>query len=201
MHRHRQTLSELQFLEQALNADYKIVNIRLRKGEYQHSLAEAIASFQLELHVPNVKEIIAKLFGEERGDDVQFTRKIQTILKKMERGGVIKILPKRKPWELQRYMLLSFKFQDVDKNLVSFATNEQINQAREMLNRMFAKQGEIKLKERKFDVKIFVLALALILSYGIIVWDLLLPVINPFIFIAALFIAIISSLMLGKALA
>ena len=201
MHRGRQTLSELQLLEQVLNADYKIVNIRLRKGEYQHSLAEAIASFQLELHLPNVKEIIAKLFGEDRGNDVQFTRKIQTILKKMEKGGVIKILPKRKPWELQRYMLLSFKFQDVDKNLVSFATNEQINQAREMLNKMLAEQGEIKPKEGKFDVKIFISALALIISYGIIVWDLLLPVINPFIFIAALFMAIISSLILGKALA
>jgi len=153
------------------------------------------------LHLPNVKEIIAKLFGEERSNDVQFTRKIQTILKKMEKGGVIKILPKRKPWELQRYMLLTFKFQDVDKNFVSFATDEQINQAREMLNSILAEQGKIKPEKGKFNLKILLSMLTLILSYGILVWDLLLPVVNPIIFIAALSVAIISSLMLGKALA
>ena len=201
MHRHELSPSELQLLQQVLNADCLPVNIRLRKGEYQYSLAETIAAFQLELHLPNVKEIIAKLFGEERGNDVQFTRKIQTILKKMEKGGVIKILPKRKPWELQRYMLLTFKFQDVDKNFVSFATDEQINQAREMLNSILAEQGKIKPEKRKFNLKILLSMLTLILSYGILVWDLLLPVVNPIIFIAALSAAIISSLMLGKALA
>jgi len=194
-------LSELQLLQQSLNADCRIVNIRLRKGEYQYSLAETIASFQLELHPPNVKEIIAKLFGEEKSNDVQFTRKIQTILKKMEKSNVLKILPKRKPWELQRYILLCFKFQDIDKNLVSFATDEQINQSREMLNKMLTEQVKVKLVKKRSYVKILISTLTLILSYGIIVWDLLLPIVNPFIFIVALFTAIISSLILGKALA
>lgn len=192
--------SELQLMQHALNADYKPVNIRLRKGEYQYSLAETIASFQLKLYFPNVKEIIAKLFGEERTSDVQFTRKIQTILKKMERSHVIKILPKKKPWELQRYMLLSFKFQDVDKNLISFATDDQINQAKEMLSKITGK-SEIKLEKGKFSMKILISIFTLIISYGVFVWNLLSPIINPFILVIALSIAIISSVTLGRALA
>ena len=201
MPRHELSQHELQLLKQVLNTDRITANIRLRKGEYQYSLAEAIASFQLELHLPNVKEIITKLFGEERSSDVQFTRKIQTILKKMERGNVVKILPKRKPWELQRYMLLSFKFQDVDKNIVNFATENQINQAREMLNKMLIEQDKIKPRKWSVNIKIFTSLLVLIISYGVIVWDLLRPVIDPLIFVVALFTATASSLFLGKALA
>lgn len=201
MHSHKLTSSELQLLRQALDADCQTTNIRLRKGEYQHSLAEVIASFQLKLYLPNVKEIIAKLFGEEKINDTQLIRKIQTILKKMEKGNVVKIIPKRKPWELQKYMLLSFKFQDVDKNPVSFATDEQINQSRELLSSIFAEQNGNKLVGRKFNIKILVSMLTLILSYGIIIWNLLLPITNPFIFMTALLIALISSLILGKALA
>ena len=201
MHIHELSPSELRLLQQALNTNRLTVNIRLRKGEYQYNLAEAIASFQLELHLPNVKEIIAKLFGEQRSNDVQFIRKIQTILKKMEKGNVIKILPKRKPWELQRYMLLSFKFQDVDKNIVNFATKNQINQARETLNKILIEQDKIKPRKWSVNTKIFTSLLALIVSYGVIVWDLLQPAIDPLIFTAALFTATASSLVLGKALA
>jgi len=201
LHIHELSPSELRLLQQALNTNRLTVNIRLRKGEYQYNLAEAIASFQLELHLPNVKEIIAKLFGEQRSNDVQFIRKIQTILKKMEKGNVIKILPKRKPWELQRYMLLSFKFQDVDKNIVNFATKDQINQARETLNKILIEQDKIKPRKWSVNTKIFTSLLALIVSYGVIVWDLLQPAIDPLIFTAALFTATASSLVLGKALA
>jgi len=201
LHIHELSPSELRLLQQALNTNRLTVNIRLRKGEYQYNLAEAIASFQLELHLPNVKEIIAKLFGEQRSNDVQFIRKIQTILKKMEKGNVIKILPKRKPWELQRYMLLSFKFQDVDKNIVNFATKNQINQARETLNKILIEQDKIKPRKWSVNTKIFTSLLALIVSYGVIVWDLLQPAIDPLIFTAALFTATASSLVLGKALA
>jgi len=109
-------------------------------------------------------------------------------------------LPKRKPWELQRYMLLSFKFQDVDKNIVNFATKNQINQARETLNKILIEE---KIKPRKWsiNIKIFTSLLTLIVSYGVMVWDLLQPAIDPLIFTAALFTATMSSLALGKALA
>jgi hypothetical protein len=99
------TPSEIQFLQEALSAEYKISSIRLRDGEHQHSLAKAIASFQLELCFPDVKDIIKRLYGEEKTADVQLVRKIQTILKKMEKSNIVKILPKKKPWELQKYAL------------------------------------------------------------------------------------------------
>jgi hypothetical protein len=125
------TSTEIQFLEEALSSDYKVASIRLREGEYQYELSKTLANFQLELYLPNVKDLVKKLHGEEKVNDVQLIRKTQTILKKLEKSGVIKILPKTKPWELQRYALLSLKFIDSDKNHVSLATSEQIQQARE----------------------------------------------------------------------
>lgn len=107
---------DIECLKEALDCEAKAVNIRLREGEYQFSLAKAIASFELELAFPDVKDLVKKLFGDKNAEDLQFISKIQTILKKMEKSGVIKILPKDKPWERQRYALSSFKFQDVDKN-------------------------------------------------------------------------------------
>ncbi|MFZ0966558.1 MAG: hypothetical protein WAN82_08045, partial [Candidatus Bathyarchaeia archaeon] len=133
MAQHRPTLSEMRFLQEALSADYRTSNIRLREGEYQYTLAKAIASFQLGLRFPDVKDIIKGLYGEEKASDIQFIRKIQTILKKMEKSSIVQILPKKKPWDLQRYALTSFKFQDVDKNLVAFATDYQIKQTQDML--------------------------------------------------------------------
>jgi len=65
------------------------------------------------------------LYGKEKSKEIRFLRKIQTILKKMEKSGIIEILPKEKPLELQRYALSSFKFQDVEKNLVVLATESE----------------------------------------------------------------------------
>jgi len=103
------TPSETRFLQEILSANYKICSIRLREGEYQYGLAKAIASFQLELYFPDVKDVIKRLYGEEKTNDIEFIRKIQTILKKMEKNNVVRIFPKKKPWELQRYALSSFK--------------------------------------------------------------------------------------------
>jgi hypothetical protein len=193
------TLNEIKFLQEALNSDYKIAGIRLREGEYQYELSKTIASFQLELRLPDVKDLIKKLHGEEKANDVQLIRKTQTILKKMEKSGVIKILPKTKPWELQRYALLSLKFIDTDKNQVIFATDEQIQQAREKI-KLIVNQTVLKSPVSVIKLKVYVLALLIILSYVTIVWNLLQPIINPSILIIAFSLATICSIALGKAL-
>ena len=188
--------NELLFLHDALNADCKICSIRLREGEYQYELAKAIASFMLNLHFPDVKDIIRKTYGEGKVNDINFIRKVQTILKKMEKSNVVKILPKRKPWELQRYALLSFKFQDIDKNFVVFATDEQLERVREMLNFML-RQKEA-LSSRNIKVKVFLLTMIVVISYMTILWNLIQFTVNPVIFIIAFSIATICSLLLGK---
>jgi hypothetical protein len=184
-----------------LNADNKISNIRLREGEYQYNLANIIASFQLELHFPNVKEIIERSFGEERTDDVQFVRKIQTILKKMEKSNIIRILPKKKPWDLQRYGLSSFKFQDVEKNLVTLATNQQIEESKNALHSILSQRGPFDVGLRSIvSVEIFALAFVIVVSYVVGVWALMQPVINPIVFISASIVAVLCSVALGKML-
>ena len=193
------TLNEIKFLQETLNSDYKIAGIRLREGEYQYELSKTIASFQLELRFPDVKDLIKKLHGEEKANDVQLVRKTQTILKKMEKSGVIKILPKTKPWELQRYALLSLKFIDADKNQVILATNEQIQQAREKI-KSIVNQTVSKSHISGIKLKVYVLALLIIVSYVTIVWNLLQPIINPSIPIIAFLLAAICSIVLGKAL-
>ena len=193
------TLNEIKFLQETLNSDYKIAGIRLREGEYQYELSKTIASFQLELRFPDVKDLIKKLHGEEKANDVQLVRKTQTILKKMEKSGVIKILPKTKPWELQRYALLSLKFVDADKNQVILATNEQIQQAREKI-KSIVNQTVSKSHISGIKLKVYVLALLIIVSYVTIVWNLLQPIINPSIPIIAFLLAAICSIVLGKAL-
>lgn len=195
------TLGEIQFLEEIQYDEYKIVNIRLREGEYQYGLAKAIASFQHELNFPNVREIIERLFGEEKNNDIRFIRKIQTILKKMERSKVVRILPKNKPWELQRYALLSFKFQDAEKNLVTLATDKQIEQMRNLLQRTSSKIEAPRAKLPYIKAKIFILTFAVVVSYAAILWDFMQPTINPIISISAFSISVVSSLMLGKMLA
>jgi len=92
---------QIELLKQTLDSDTKSVNIRLRKGEYQFELAKEIASFELQLHFPDVKELIKKLYGEAKTEDNRFISKIQRILKKMEKSNIVRILPKDKPWELQ----------------------------------------------------------------------------------------------------
>jgi hypothetical protein len=194
----RLTQSEILFLQETLSADHKTINIRLREGEYQYNLAKAIASFQLELHFPDVKEIIKRLFGEEKTKDIQFIRKIQTILKKMQKSNAVKILPKKKPWNLQRYALLSFKFLDVDRNLVIFAANGRIKQVQDMLRSISAQQ---ETPAAALDmIKICILIAILDASYVVSVWTLLQPIINPIIFVPAFSIAVACSIVLGKIL-
>ena len=200
MAQHEITPGEIQFLQEVLSADCGTSNIRLRDGEYQYILAKAIASFQLKLHFPDVKEIIERLYGEEKTNDIQFIRKIQTILKKMERGNVLVILPKKKPWELQRYALSSFKFEDVDRNQVVLATDQQTRQMQTLLRRISSPQEAPAAVARKIKTEISILALVAVASYATILWNLMQPVINPVIFLFAFSFGIVSSVMLGKRL-
>jgi len=195
---HRLTPSEIRFLQEALSADYKNGNLRLREGEYQYELVKAIASFQLELYFPDVKDIIKRLYGEERTNDIQFVRKIQTILKKLEKSNIVRILPKKKPWELQRYVLSSFKFQDSDKNLVVLATDQQIKQAQNLLRTI---QGLSEISVAKLSIiKICILVFIVVASYTAILWNFMQPIINPIIFVPAFSMAVACSVMLGKVL-
>jgi len=196
------TPDEAEFLQEALKTDYKLSSIRLREGEHQFGLAKAIASFQLELSFPDVKDIIKRLYGEEKTADVQLVRKIQTILKKMEKNGIVKILPKKKPWELQKYALSSFKFQDIDKNMTVLATDEQIKQAQNLLNTTLSQlqEGSSKLGSSKYKAYTFTLTLAIVASYAAIVWEVLQPAINAAVLVSAFSIAIAGSVGLGKML-
>jgi len=196
----RLTPVEIQFLLEALGADYKVCRIRLREGEYQYDLAKAITSFQLELYFPDIRDIIKRLYGEEKTNDTQFTRKIQTILKKMEKSNVLRIFPKKKPWELQRYALSSFKFQDADKNLVVLATDQQIKQMQNMLHSILSQQETPTTKLINIKTKICILVFIVVASYTAILWTLTQPTINPIIFVSAFSIAVACSLMLGKLL-
>ena len=198
MAQHKPTFSEMRFLQETLSADYRTSNIRLREGEYQYTLAKAIASFQLGLRFPDVKDIIKGLYGEEKASDIQFIRKIQTILKKMEKSNIVQILPKKKPWELQRYALSSFKFQDADKNLVTFATDYQIKQAQDMLRSISNQREAPTVKLNK--IRIYMLVLIVAAFYTTSVWALMQYVINPIIFVLAFSGAIAFSVILGKAL-
>lgn len=195
MSQQRLTPREKLFLQETLSADYKVSNIRLREGEYQYNLAKTIASFQLEMNFPNVKDIIERLFGREQVDDVQFVRKIQTILKKMEKSNIVAILPKKKPWDLQRYGLLSFKFQDTDRNLVVFATEEQVKLVQDMLQSVPSQA-----MRGLFKTRLLLLLTIVVASYAVIVWNFLQPIINPVVFVFAFSAATLCSLMVGKIL-
>jgi hypothetical protein len=197
------TPDEIQFLHEALSADYKVSSIRLREGEHQFGLAKAIASFQLELSFPDVKDIIGRLYGKDKTADVQLVRKVQTILKKMEKSSIVKILPKKKPWELQKYAVSSFKFQDLDRNMTVLATDEQIKQAQNLLNSALSQlQQSSEGKRGNLKFKLYTVALALIVgaSYITMVWDVVQPLINPIILVSAFSIAIAGSIMLGRTL-
>lgn len=184
------------FLQNVLKADYTLASIRLRVGEQQYGLAEAIASFMFELHFPDVKDLIKRLYGEQKVNDLAFVRKIQTVLKKMEKSGILKILPKSKPWELQRYALSSFKFLDSDKNSVSFATEEQIQQTQNLLQSPSNQQEQPKTDYTKLSILVLVVGA----SYASILWSLLQPVIVPAVFIPSLSVSMVCSLVLGKVL-
>jgi hypothetical protein len=188
---------EVKFLEEAATANVVSSNLRLREGEYQFNLVKAIASFQLELTFPDVRDLIRKLYGEEKTLDLQFVRKIQTILKKMEKSNIVKILPKKNPWQLQRYALSSFRFQDADKNMIVLATDQQIKQTQDEL-RLATTQQDIGKRDHS---KTIGMTLILIASYVAVVWSLAQPIINPIVFVYGLSVAIVSSLMEGKLLA
>jgi len=118
----------------------------------------------------------------------------------MEKSNIVRILPKKRPWDLQRYALSSFKFQDVDKNLVILATEQEIKQAQDLLQSMLSQQKMPTHKLSKINVKACILVSIVLASYAAIVWDLTQPIINPVIFIPAFSIAVACSLMLGKTL-
>lgn len=190
--------SEARLLEESTSSDYKTVNIRLQEGGYQYDLAKEIASFELEQLFPDVKDLIKKVYGEEKTDDAQFIRKIQTILKKMEKNKVVRILPKNKPWELQRYALSSFKFIDIDKNLVILATPQQIEQTQNLLHSVPSPQNMPTAKPSYTKAKILISAFIMVISYTVVLWSLLQPIIKPIIFVPAFYIAVACSLILGK---
>jgi len=196
----RLTPSEIRLLQETLSADYKTVDIRLREGEYSCDLAKAIASFHLELYFPDVKDVIKRSYGEDKTNDIQFIRKVQTILKKMEKSNVVMILPKNKPWELQKYALSSFKFRDAEGNLVVLATDQQIKQTQTLLQSTLSVQGIPEAKLGNVKTKIFILVFIVVVSYTAIVWALMQPIINIIIFVPAFGIAVACSLMLGKVL-
>jgi hypothetical protein len=198
--RRRLAPSEIQLLQEAMSSDYKPCSIRLREGEYQYGLAKALASFQLELYFPDIKDITKRLYGEEKTSDVQFIRKIQTILKKMEKGNAVRILPKNNPWELQRYALPSFKFQDVNNNPVILVTDQQIEQMQKLLDSVLSQQEIPAAGLNKIKTEILVLILMVVASYTAILWDLMQPAVSAIIFIPAFSIAVACSLMLGKLL-
>ena len=190
--------SEARILEESLSSDYKTTNIRLQQGEYQYELAKGIASFQLEQHFPDVKDLIKKLYEKEKTNEPQFIREIQTILKKMEKSNIVRILPKNKPWELQRYALSSFKFIDVDKNLVILATPQQIEQTQNLLHSGLSPQNMPTAKPCYIKAKILTSAFIMVTSYTVVLWSLLQPIINPIIFVPAFYTAVACSLILGK---
>ena len=188
--------SEMKLLEEVLNADCVTGNLRLREGEYQYDLVKAIASFQLELTFPDVKDLIRRLYGEEKTLDVQFVRKIQTILKKMEKSHIVKILRKRNPWQLQRYALSSFKFRDTDKNLIVLATDQQTKQMQNLLHSASIQEE----KGRRDYFKVLPLIVVVIASYFAVVWAITQPVINAVAVISGLFVSVTCSVILGEML-
>jgi hypothetical protein len=114
----------------------------------------------------------------------------------MEKSNIVKILPKKKPWELQRYVLLSFKFRDSDKNLVNLASDEQLTQTKNLLRSI---SNEAKAEKISY-VRLGFLFSVIILSYSLLLWSLMQPIINSLAFVAALSVATICSLRFGETL-
>lgn len=200
MSQRKLTAGEIRLLQEVLLADYKNGNIRLRAGEYQYDLAKEIASFQLKLLFPDVKDIIRSLYGEEKADDIQFIRKIQTILKKMEKSNIVRILPKKTPWELQRYALSSFRFQDSDKNRVVLAEDQQVQQLQALLQSVLNQKETRGLRIDGSKMRLSLLVFIVVASYSVIFWGMMQPMINPIIVVPFFSLAAICSLMIGKLL-
>ncbi len=207
MAQNKLTNEEILQLQEALNSDWKTVDIRLRKGEYQYSLAQVIALCQLELELLDVRDIIERLFGENKVNDTKLIRKIQTILKKMEKSGVITILKKKRPWDLQTYALTSFKFIDAEKNNIFFATVQDIDRARARTllksipnNNTLSNQEEMIPQTYSRNIRLLVFIFLVSLSYSSILWNLTQQSINPVMFIITLSVAMVFSIVLGRTL-
>ena len=188
--------NDIQFLEEAMHASAQSATIRLREGEYQYSLVKTIAAFQLELFFPDVKDIIRRLYGEEKTNDIQFVRKTQTVLKKLEKSNIAKILSKRNPWELQRYALPTFRFQDSDRKFVDLATDQQLRQTENLLRSVVDQEAVERVNYGRFFAVVF----ALTVSYVAIIWSLVQNVVNVFVFVPALSVCAVCSVVLGKML-
>jgi K+-sensing histidine kinase KdpD len=119
----------------------------------------------------------------------------------MEKSGVIKILPKEKPWELQRYALTSFKFLDVEKNSVSFATNDEIEKTGQAMNsRPKSESAPVQLP-KSMNLQLPLLIAIIAVSLSLTIWTLTQSPVNLAIFIAAFFLAVTSSAILGALVA
>lgn len=188
---------DIKFLEEATNPDPISINIRLREGEYQYNLVKAIASYQLELTFPDVKDLIRRLYGEEKTLDIQFIRKIQTILKKMEKSKIVRIVPKKNPWQLQRYALSGFRFQDSDKSTIILASDQEIKQMQDKLQSALTQQDQGK----RDNVKTLTLAFVVVASSAVAIWSLVQPTIEPVVFVPGLSVSVAGCLILGKLLA
>jgi hypothetical protein len=119
----------------------------------------------------------------------------------MEKSNIVLILPKTKPWELQKYALTSFKFQDVDKNFIVLATEDQIKQTQNLKSKPSQQQMPPAKPINYFKIKILTLAFIAILSYVAVMWTIAQTNINLAILVPAFIIAIACSLILGKQLA
>jgi hypothetical protein len=196
------TQTEIKSLQEAMSAEIKTVNLRLRQGEYQYDLAKTIASFLLELRFPNVKELIERLYGEGRANDIQFVREIQTILKKMERSSIVRILPKEKPWKMQGYSLLSFKFQDAERSLIVLATEQQIRGNHGLLTERLKQTEAREAKPKSIKTRAYILTLTtlIVISYAAILYMVSELIVNLSILVPAFSIAIVCSVILGKVL-
>jgi hypothetical protein len=128
-------------------------------------------------------------------------RKIQTILKKMEKSNIVQILPKKRPWDLQRYGIVSFRFEDVDRSYVDLAAGEQIRQAQSVLRGFMTDQATVAAKLSMNRIVTTLLALALVLSYAAGVFALVQPVVDAIVFVGSFSIASVLALVLGKRLA
>jgi len=194
------TLNEIRSFQEALSSDLKNAKLRLREGEHQFTLAKTIAEMQLGLTFPDVKDIIRRMSGDKETEDMQVVRKIQTILKKMEKSNVVRILPKKRPWELQRYMLLSFKFQDAENNTVILAAEQQIKQSQDTLQSAIEQLGPSLSARYMSVVRIVTLAAVLLASYGGVLWSLSQSAITLLVFIPALCTAAVAAVALGRVL-
>jgi prepilin signal peptidase PulO-like enzyme (type II secretory pathway) len=83
---------------------------------------------------------------------------------------------------------------------VILATDDQIRQAQALLDSLSDQDQSPASRSAVFGAKAVLLTLIIVIFYGISVWALTLPLVDPIIFIPAFTIAIICSLLLGKAL-